>query len=148
MITKELSARVNSLLRSGDDRRLYFTPFYLQKLLYLYYGEFIKQHDRELPELCFEAWTYGPVVESLYHACKHYGSNEVRRMIPYEGHFYRMENESLEKKTVRAYGKKTFEELFMLTNKEGGAWEKAFNRKPDKEGKKILQFKEIKDKQL
>ena len=125
-INEKLAVRVNSLLHQGGLNGIHFTPFHLQKLLYLYYGEHIKECDEELPELDFEAWTYGPVIPSLYQNYKRYGSNEIHQMIPYEGSFYRLEDELIQERAVRKYGKKTFEELIQLTHRRDGAWDKAY----------------------
>ena len=138
---KILTARVNSLLIQGREAKLYFTPFQLQKLLYLYYGEHIKKHDQELKEFKFEAWPYGPVIGSIYHEYKTYGSSEIKTMIGYDDTFSRLEDESLFKEVIRKHGKKDFETLSKLVHKPKGAWAEAFRRP---EGQRKLTFEDIK----
>jgi uncharacterized phage-associated protein len=55
----------------------------LQKILYFAIGDYIKEHGRDftIEELYtepFQAWTYGPVVESEYHRYKKYGRYFIR----------------------------------------------------------------------
>jgi uncharacterized phage-associated protein len=61
----------------------------LQKVMYFALGEYIREHGidetvREIYTEPFQAWTYGPVVESEYHRYKRYG----RFSILEEGDFH------------------------------------------------------------
>ena len=141
-MNKMLTARVNSLLMQGSEVQLYFAPFQLQKMLYLYYGEYIVKHDDELKEFRFEAWTHGPVIKSIYHKYEVYGSSEIKKMIDYAGTFYRVVDESLFREVIRKHGKKDFRELLELVHKQDGAWAKAFRLT---EEPRELKFEDIKN---
>ena len=46
--------------------------------MYLSYVEYIRLgHEEEIEFLRFEAWKYGPVIENVYHTCKHYRDSEI-----------------------------------------------------------------------
>lgn len=49
----------------------------LQKLLYLTDMNYTGQTGQRLLDEDFEAWDYGPVLPSLYHQCKSFGSKAV-----------------------------------------------------------------------
>jgi len=49
----------------------------LQKLVYIAYGFYLGYYDEYLINETPEAWKYGPVIYSLYHALKHYGNKSV-----------------------------------------------------------------------
>ena len=137
---KILTASVNSLLMQGVEARLYFTPFHLQKLLYLYYGRYITEHDRELEGFKFEAWSYGPVISSIYHEYKTYGSSDIKRMVSYGETCYRLRDESLFREVVRQDGRKSFLDLYKWVHRPDGAWARTIEGGRNKE----LTFDDIK----
>ena len=49
----------------------------LQKLLYMADMNFVGQQKVRLINEDFEAWDYGPVLPSLYHKCKAFGSKPI-----------------------------------------------------------------------
>lgn len=49
----------------------------LQKILYLADMNFVGQTGERLVDEDFQAWDYGPVVESVYHHCKAFGKKPV-----------------------------------------------------------------------
>lgn len=49
----------------------------LQKLLYYAQGRYLARTGRALFPEPIEAWDHGPVVSTVYHACKGYGSGPV-----------------------------------------------------------------------
>ena len=53
------------------------TPMDVLKLVYLCHGWMLGYHGVELIDEPVEAWTYGPVVPSLYHRYKVYGSGII-----------------------------------------------------------------------
>lgn len=50
------------------------TPMKLQKLLYYCHGWFLALEKKPLIEEPVEAWEYGPVIPTVYHAFKEYGA--------------------------------------------------------------------------
>jgi uncharacterized phage-associated protein len=53
------------------------TPMQLIKLTYIAQGQMLGRHGRPLFSDAVEAWQYGPVVPSVYHAVKEYRSQPV-----------------------------------------------------------------------
>jgi len=53
------------------------TPLKLQKLLYFCHAEYLVYREEALIDEEFEAWTYGPVVPSVYQAFKDYSNREI-----------------------------------------------------------------------
>lgn len=49
----------------------------LQKILFFLYGYYWKETNKEIININFEAWTYGPVVKPLYNFLKDCGSNGI-----------------------------------------------------------------------
>lgn len=49
----------------------------LQKIIYMADMNFVGQGNGRLVDEDFEAWDYGPVLPSLYHKCKAFGSKSV-----------------------------------------------------------------------
>ena len=49
----------------------------LQKLVYFAQGYYLAMYDKPLFEDPIHAWQHGPVVESLYHEFKKFGSNSI-----------------------------------------------------------------------
>jgi uncharacterized phage-associated protein len=52
-------------------------PMKLQKLVYYAHGWFAGHTGQELINESVEAWPYGPVIPSLYHEFKRFGSNWI-----------------------------------------------------------------------
>jgi uncharacterized phage-associated protein len=52
-------------------------PMKMQKLVYNAHGLCLAIYDRPLIDESVQAWAYGPVVPSLYHEFKRYGSGDI-----------------------------------------------------------------------
>ena len=57
------------------------TPMKLLKLVYFAHGWHLGIYDRPLIDEQVEAWKYGPVVDSIYHEVKSYGTNKINSLI-------------------------------------------------------------------
>lgn len=64
---------INLSLKEG---RL-ITPMKLQKLIYFAHGFYLATYDRPLIKEQVQAWKYGPVINSIYHAFKNYGNTHI-----------------------------------------------------------------------
>lgn len=64
------------LYRSMFDGEL-ISPLKMQKLVYYAYAWFLAVHKKKLFEESIEAWANGPVVPTLYHELKAYGSSPI-----------------------------------------------------------------------
>ena len=67
-------AIANYFLDKGDEDQIAISPMKLIKLVYIAHGWYLAFTDDPLIDDYVEAWTYGPVIPSLYQAFKRYGS--------------------------------------------------------------------------
>jgi uncharacterized phage-associated protein len=67
----------NELIKLSLSEGISVTPMKLQKMLYLANGISYKRKGQKLIDERFEAWDYGPVVESVYHEFKEYRGNPI-----------------------------------------------------------------------
>lgn len=58
-----------------EGKRL--SPLKLVKLVYIAYGWYLALKDQKLFNETVEAWQHGPVIPSVYHEFKHYGSSPI-----------------------------------------------------------------------
>ena len=65
----------------GDQNMPGISPMKIQKLLYLAHGYHLAETGQPLLDEFFEAWKFGPVLPSIYHACKHNGSRSINSYI-------------------------------------------------------------------
>ena len=70
-------AVANALLDLAERAGRTINPMQLQKLVYYSHGWHLAVADRPLIDERVEAWTYGPVVPTLYHEFKRYGSQAI-----------------------------------------------------------------------
>jgi len=103
------------------------TNLKLQKLLYVCHLYYLGEKDEPLIEEAFEAWTYGPVVRSLYFQLK------VFRDRPIQNVFYEIPSEC-DKEEIEFITNKYPElasksawDLVVMTHLKGGAWEQFFD---------------------
>lgn len=110
------------LLKLADDSGAALTPMQVLKLVYIAHGWQLGLNRRPLINESIEAWQYGPVIPSLYHSYKRYGSNfitDIPRMFP-------AGIEPSESKVIdqvwEGYGSRTGISLSSLTHEEGSPW--------------------------
>ena len=70
-------AMANLFLDWFETQRRIVTPLKLQKTLYFCHADFLQNHGVSLVTEEFEAWTYGPVLPSVFHAFKHYSGQPI-----------------------------------------------------------------------
>ncbi|GAB2198867.1 Panacea domain-containing protein [Sessilibacter sp. MAH4] len=72
------------------------TPMKLLKLVYFAHGWYLALRNEPLIDETVEAWRYGPVVPSIYHASKHFGNtNIVGDLSDEEGNIQRVDLTSM-----------------------------------------------------
>ncbi|MEB6354975.1 DUF4065 domain-containing protein [Klebsiella variicola] len=111
----------------------------LQKLVFFAQSWSLRLYDRPLVEDFFAKWPYGPVIPSLYHATKHYGSEHISSLIstlefsdggssavvtPTIGDIGE-ELSCLINNIIKVYGRMTAAALSRLTHLAGSAWSRA-----------------------
>jgi uncharacterized phage-associated protein len=120
----------------------------LQKLLYCAHGWYLvftggKRLLNEQPQ----AWKYGPIIPSVYHEFKHFGTDPITTpacrlvqgpfgvnvMTPYEltaGSY----EESFFESIWNTYKDYNSLQLSTITHRPGGAWDQIRQQNPDREG--------------
>lgn len=151
-----VNAIVNTLLDMAKEKHISdMTPMKIQKLIYLAQVWYIKITKEQLIDESFYRWTYGPVLPSLYHNLKGYGSypvtNKLIRMDlqgniiedyisdqPKDKKIHALLNEIL-----NVYGNKTASQLSNLTHQKGTAWTEGGG-----DNESIITKKEMEDETL
>lgn len=67
----------NALIRKALEQGEKLTHMKLQKLVFFIHGWHLATTGKPLVDEQIEAWPYGPVVPSLYHELKHFGSQGI-----------------------------------------------------------------------
>lgn len=100
------------------------TPLQLLKLVYVADGWSWGIRDRQLVNEPAEAWTYGPVVPSLYRAIRHYRALPVTFPIPgdYDRQEIAPEDRDFIAEVFGAYGHLSGVQLSNLTHMPGTPW--------------------------
>jgi uncharacterized phage-associated protein len=70
-------AIANVMLSFASNDGLKLSNLKLQKLLYLAHGFLLSEENRPLVKGGFEAWAYGPVSRTAYHAFKQFDSTPI-----------------------------------------------------------------------
>ena len=100
----------------------------LQKLLYLANMVYLGRNNEPLVDELFEAWDYGPVLNSLYHQVKIFGDQPIRNIF---GSISDVGNDSKEAKLLQEawnnLSSLSASKLVTFTHKPNGAWSKIYN---------------------
>lgn len=116
----------------------------LQKTLYFAEVDFIREHKKSLIDDNFEAWQFGPVVRDVYMEYRDYGANSIDVPDNQE----RLDLSDAEKetiaKTIKQCNNKSYWDLVGETHREGGAWDKTYQKGQKKIIDKELIRKEAK----
>lgn len=101
------------------------THLKLQKLLYLAHMVHLGRAGKPLISENFEAWTYGPIIPSLYKKLGFFGNSEIKNI------FHMVNSPSSHDEIIKSiydfFGKKESWELSRLTRSLKGAWVKNYN---------------------
>lgn len=137
------------------------THLKLQKLLYFFYCNFVKNKgDAPFPEK-FLAWDYGPVIPEVYDSYKIYGRNNINfiednktpivKEVPFKLSVYsRFKKtsiygdvlESLDE-TLKEFGVVSANKLVDITHQEGSPWHKVFENGEGRNNE--IEFNSIKE---
>ena len=127
----------NTFLARAKQDNVDVTPMKLQKLIYIFYKEYLKKTNEKLFEEKFEVWKYGPVLSDVHYAFQKYRANAV-------DDFYYDDNKRKNYTTVKLIPGTAFYSVFNavwnkyshysgtflsnLTYQDGTAWSKADRR--------------------
>ncbi len=99
------------------------TPMHVIKLVYLSHGWMLGIHDRPLVNEPAEAWTYGPVIPSVYHRYKSFGGDPIT-VVPVDGSDdFNDEQRALIEEVAEAYRNYTAVQLSNITHQPGTPWD-------------------------
>ncbi len=75
------AAVANSLLEMAWSENKTISPMKIQKLVYFAHGWHWALTNKPLIDERVQAWTYGPVIPSLYHGFKEYGTSSITDLL-------------------------------------------------------------------
>jgi uncharacterized phage-associated protein len=111
------------------ERQPNLTPMALQKLIYIAHGYYLAAMGKPLLDETVEAWQWGPVIPSLYHKLKAFGSAPVTsRLKGEDGEMDAGETEdsnvnALLDKVLQEYGSIPAYKLMAITHLPDGPWQ-------------------------
>lgn len=129
----DASVLANNVLKRSFDEGYDITPMHLQKILFFIAAQYIKAAETPLLAERFQAWDYGPVLQSIYHEFKPFGASPIRRYSKdSEGNAYILDESSapLVKQIIDEVwdsikGRPAFQ-LSRITHNAGSAWYQAW----------------------
>lgn len=136
-------AIANTILDLAKDSDIdSITPMKMQKLIFFAHGWHLGLTDKPLISDTIQAWQYGPVIESLYHDLKQYGSEKIENQINsinFEQGIFSTEVQvvkssdiiGLLKQIVEQYGKYSAIQLSNLTHEVGSPWYEVVKKYPN-----------------
>ncbi len=90
----------------------------LQKLIYYSQGFHLAMHNTPLFDDDVLAWDHGPVVESVYHSYKHFGSNAIQTPDGFDDSVLTETEKSLLKEVYEVFGQFSAWKLRNMTHSE------------------------------
>ena len=114
------------ILHKAQEKGFRLDPMQLQKMLYFSHGWMLGLCERPLFSEPVEAWPYGPVVESVYHEFKAYGSGDLPDS---EARQCDGLDESINKiidQVISIYGKYSGPILSGMTHEKESPWEQTY----------------------
>jgi uncharacterized phage-associated protein len=130
----DAKAVANFFLEIANANGQMIDPMKLQKLVYYAHGWYAGYTGQPLINESIEAWPYGPVVPSLYHEFKRYGSGPVRsKATGFDGSTGFFEVPAPTEPEIRqflsniwsSYGRYTGMALSEMTHASDGPWAQA-----------------------
>ena len=110
------------ILKLSQEHNNPLTPMQLLKLVYISHGWQLGLYGRPLVDEPVEAWQYGPVVPSVYHRYKRFGSSFIR-LIPDEfPSGFEPSEVSTMTQVFKGYGGRSGISLSSLTHEPGTPW--------------------------
>lgn len=129
------SAIANACRAVASEAGELLTPMKVQKLVYFAHGFHLGHGHGPMSSEQVQAWRWGPVFPSLYHAVKHWGMEPIGStimefyqgdwcvpLLPEQGSYA----ERLIRSVWKSYGHLNGPELSTLTHQKNGPWYKAW----------------------
>ena len=153
------AAVANYFLEKAWSENKTISPMKIQKLVYFAHGWHWVLTDKPLIDERVQAWTYGPVIQSLYHGFKEYGNSNITNLLfgtwkEPDSHkiifgFPRVDSDdrpviALLDRIWEVYGPLTAIQLSNMTHTEDGPWKSALSKRSPGERGVEIPPKEIK----
>ena len=71
----------SKFIQLGIQKGKPVNPMKLQKMVYFAHGLHLARNNKPLINEEIEAWSYGPVIPSIYHEVKQFGNNEIEENV-------------------------------------------------------------------
>lgn len=118
-----VAKKLLDLARAKGDA---LTPMQLIKLVYICHGWMLGLHSRPLLRENVEAWTYGPVIRSLYNQVKKYRNSPVTDIPGREEKFDDEENRLIDQ-VYNQYGSLDGIRLSQMTHMPSSPWHETWS---------------------
>ena len=122
--TRDARGIANELILKAIDAGRPITPLAAIKLVYFSHAWMMAIFDRELIREPVEAWKYGPVIPSVYHALKHHGWRPITEPINVSRPSLGQDELQIIDEVWRVYGKYSGIYLSALTHAPDTPWTK------------------------
>jgi uncharacterized phage-associated protein len=120
----------NTLLQLAARRVEPIDPMKLQKLVYFAHGWHLAIKGSPLISEAIQAWDFGPVIPSIYHAFKHYGPNPITRQDDRFGRVADPDHLDFLERILELYGVFTSIQLSNMSHDTKGPWHQARANNP------------------
>lgn len=132
--TYSAQAAARTIIERASSMGLSITNLKIQKLLYFAHGLMLSLYGRNLVNENFQAWKYGPVVESLYHALKFFGPSSIHHSSVFIEHWEKIPDDDVEALSaidavLDQLGKFSGGRLIDVSHDKRGPWHEVFHDK-------------------
>jgi uncharacterized phage-associated protein len=110
------------ILKLAQSQNNALTPMQVLKLVYISHGWQLGLYGRPLVNEAIEAWPYGPVIPSVYHQYKRFGSNFINAVPTELPTGFDQSEVSTLTQVFKGYGKRSGISLSSLTHEPGSPW--------------------------
>ncbi len=119
-------AVADKLVRLARESEIPITPMQVQKLTYFAHAWNLGLGYGPVFQDAVESWQYGPVIRSVYHALKSYGSEPVTEPILVEEEAFTPRESAVINAIYQQYGELDGLRLSQMTHAEGSPWQQAY----------------------
>ena len=98
------------------------TPMQVLKLVYISHGWQLGLYGRPLVDEAIEAWPYGPVIPSVYHRYKRFGSRFIDDIPTIQTDVFDKSEVSTITQVLKGYGRRSGISLSSITHEAGSPW--------------------------
>ena len=123
---KTQSSRVVAEQILWTRQRVVTTPMHVIKLTYLCHGWMLGIFKRALIFEPAEAWRYGPVVPSIYHAYKSFTAGPIETELIDRGEEFDSQQTALIRSFLNAYKNYSAWDLSAITHQPGTPWHQVY----------------------